>query len=300
MESLPYEMNKLLFDLNVAHNSNFDITKEIQYKNLSTVLVGSLCERFDVKLNAPNIADTQIIIEENLKHDLYQFDINPFLKLKTTSPILFESFVFFIRNTPFSIIDEGNTELLNDFTIECLKEMASDKIPSTEKKEYRKAIKEYTSNMSFLKGLKSNKDREVVLKELNDYKPKKEVFKLIKEVLLSWLVLDFSFCYAYPFQYYSDLKFKTHIDGEEDEEEPYENETYDFFDYINFIYTKNETLHNEINSRFEDIYSNFQITNPCWLINLDEEQSHIQKSVRAFETFADEYFEISKLLKIAL
>ena len=83
---------------------------------------------------------------------------------------------------------------------------------------------------------------------------------------------------------------------ENEEEEEEREEIYDFFDFIYFSYTTNESLLSEAKQRFEDIYNNYKITNPCWVINLEEEESHIQKSIREFEKFTIEYFKIIEQL----
>ena len=294
VEKLPFEMNHLLFKLNVAHNSNFDITKEIEYSELSTELVKGLQERFDLKLNRINISETQIVVDEYLKHDLYEFPFKAFLRLEKKAPILYEAFIFFMRKTPLSIIDEGETSLLGDMTMEWLECLSEDKISRKEKTLYKNAIKEYKRNKTFLDGLKSNKTKEEVINLLNQYKPKKELYREIKEALLKWLDLDFSFYHSYPFQYYSEPNFMSQFQNEEEEEE--REEIYDFFDFIYFSYTTNESLLSEAKQRFEDIYNNYKITNPCWVINLEEEESHIQKSIREFEKFTIEYFKIIEQL----
>ena len=133
VECLPFEMNELLFNLNVTYNEKFDFNKKIEFKNLSNELVKELCKRFDLKLNAINITANQLVIEEHFKYDVYEMKLKPFVKLKYKSPVLFNAFCFFVSNAPMQIIDKGENEIYNDYTIECLTERMEDNIFKKEK-----------------------------------------------------------------------------------------------------------------------------------------------------------------------
>lgn len=293
VECLPFEMNKLLFNLNLKYNANFDITKQIKYSDLSNELIRELQNRFEIDLNRINISteNNHIVIDEHLKYDMYDFEIKPFLKLEKKAPALYEAFIFFMRSVPFVILDEAETLLLDNMTIEWLEILIDENSSKKEKNIYRKAIKEYKQNISFLKGLKSNYNKEEVKNILIQYKPKKQLYKEIKLALLNWLEIDFSFYNAYPYQYYSNLNYQQNI-----EEQGSFEECYDFAEFIYFSYTSNETLLAEVKQRFEDIYNNNEITNPCWLINLEEEQSFVNKSIKEFENFTIQYINIIKQL----
>ena len=298
IEVLSKEKNSLLFDLNILYNKDFDFNEKIVPSKISDVLVNGLCNHFDIKYNSMNIFKDLIVVEERLQHDLYQLEIKSFFKLKKKAKPLFDVFCYFVQASPFMIIDINENTLLNDYTLDVMKELIKDK-STDNRKELKEAVKEYNRNKTFLKTFTTTLTEEQAKQILSSYKPKNDVLKEVKSSLLNWIDTDFSFIFCYPFQFYSNQCFRNkieNIDNEEDED--CDDDYYDFSDFIYFKYSNNQNIESEITDRFNDIFNNYEITTPCWIINKEKEDSNINKSIKAFEFFVNDLLRINELLEL--
>lgn len=284
--NLSYKNQKLLFDLNVKYNTNFNPNKEIRQEDLNTELVEQLCNCFKVSPNHLGLAQDKIVIEQNIEHDLYIFDVKPFFKLKRKAPLLFELYKFFIAQTPFFVCGSNNYVEIYDISYPDL-EMRKDDLEKAyqslkKDKEIAKQLQNYDEN---------------ILNKIKKYTPSNKNFKLIKETLLQWIELNFSPLYSYPYEYYNDEKFFKKINGSNEDDDYDDDEIKDFTDYIFFCYNENKIVRQNMLENFQSIYENHSFTTPCWIIDRKKEQTLVREDIKRFDAFSKEYYSIIELIK---
>lgn len=299
--NLSYNHQKLLFDLNIKYNTNFNPNKEIRQEDLNTELVEQLCNCFKVSPNDLGLAQDKIVIEQNIEHDLYIFDVKPFFKLKRKAPLLFQLYKFFVSKTPFVVCGDNKENEVYDicyYDLEMRKDDESE--TKSDRKLFEKAFQTLKKDKEIVKELE-NYDEDI-LEKIKEYNPSNKHLKRIKETLLQWIELNFSPLYSYPYEYYNDEEFFKKINGS-NEDEDYDDEDYDddeikdFTDYIFFCYNDNKIVRQNIVENFQSICENHSFTTPCWIIDRKEEQTLIREEIKRFDEFSEQYYSIIELLK---
>ena len=297
--NLPH-CNQLLFELNKIHNSFFNEQKPILKDHLTDELLKGLGTFFNVTPLSFEIEEDFIIVNSSLSFDIYDFDVKPFFKLKYKAPILFNAFIYFIKNSKISFLDNCKNKFLDEDCIQVFKDLIVDSETKKEKKEYRNAIKSIEKSkitIAFL--LEEMQDDEgSIVKSLQNYKPKNKTYLLIKDAILKWLDYDFSFITQYPRQFYNE-----HIneeDEEDDDDYSDDLQVLEMYDRISFQYNSNTVVSDSINMERESFFNDCgEVASPCWIIGKEKEiDTSTRDSVRDFNFFSEEYFNIIDLLNV--
>lgn len=288
--------NSLLFQLNEIYNPTFNPNKLIQSHLLSDELLKGLQSTFNTNPLHFGIADDYVLVAEELKYDVYQFELKPFFKLRYKAPILFDAFMYFVHSSKIEIIDNKNTKFFDEYVNEIFMDKATDTSETlTERKSFLKAIESIKISEKIIKNSKSKKTKKTILKELANYKPHNKTYILLKECLLNWLELDFSFINNYPYDYYTKEEKNTYEDDEDDEND----DSIDLSDVIVFAYNDNQHVTAEINEMRTLVFNNSKgISPPCWLITKEKAETNIKIQIEKFETFATEYLALTDLMNV--
>jgi hypothetical protein len=298
--NLPYQYQKLFFDLNVKYNPDFNPNMQIALNDLSTELVNQFCECFKVCPNSLGLAQDKIIIAQDVEHHLYIFNMKVFFKLKNKAPLLFELYKYFVARTPFAVCGDNNYNEIYDFCESDL-EYRIDDLSETvkDRRDYKRAYESLKKDKGIIKQLKLYD--EAILEKIKEYHPSNKSLQTIKEALLKWIEFDFTALYDYPYQYYSSNDYFNRINAsEEDCEDNYfdnEDEIKDFTNFIFFCYNDNKIVIDMIKENFENIFNNHYLTTPCWTVDMEKERSQSRVNIEKFDQFAVEYFDIIEILE---
>jgi hypothetical protein len=302
--NLPYQYQKLFFDLNVKYNPDFNPNMQIALSDLSTELVNQFCECFKVSLYSLGLAQDKIVVEQDVIHDMYIFDVKPFFKLKRKAPLLFELYKYFVARTPFNVCGDNNDTEVYDSCEFCLEDRKDDTSETVaERRKFKTAYQSLEKDKQIAAEMKIyQKD---ILEKIKEYHPSNKSLQTIKEALLKWIEFDFTALYDYPYQYYSSDDYFNKIKASEEDYDldsegdyfDYDNDIKDFTNFIFFCYNENKIVKSMIHENFADIFNNVYITSPCWTIDLEYEQRQSRENIIQFDRFSVDYFDIIELLE---